>query len=108
MRLFTGSEGFKRDFVHVDDIVDVNLFFFRHPELSGIFNCGTGVPVSFAELAELLRRRFVAAEIERIPFPSELRGRYQTFTCADLTALRACGYSREFRPLAAGIARTDA
>jgi ADP-L-glycero-D-manno-heptose 6-epimerase len=106
LRLFAGSESFKRDFVHVDDVVDVNLFFYRHPDLSGIFNCGTGVAASFAEIAELLRRRFVAAEIEWIPFPSELRGRYQTHTCADLTLLRASGYSREFLPLAAGIART--
>jgi ADP-L-glycero-D-manno-heptose 6-epimerase len=108
MRLFTGSEAFKRDFVHVDDVVDVNLFFYRHPELSGIFNCGTGVAASFAELAELLRRRFAVAEVDWIPFPSELRGRYQAYTCADLTALRACGYARPFQPLAEGIARTVA
>ncbi len=108
MRLFTGSEAFKRDFVHVDDVVDVNLFFFRHPELSGIFNCGTGIAASFAELAALLRRRVAAAEIEWIPFPSGLRGRYQTYTCADLTALRACGYSRQFQTLAAGIAHSVA
>ena len=106
MRLFVGSDAFRRDFVHVDDVVEVSLFFLRHPELSGIYNCGTGTAVAFLEVAENLRRVLGTAEIELVPFPAELRPRYQAHTCADLAALRACGYARPFLSLAAGIPRT--
>ncbi len=103
LRLFEGSEGFYRDFVYVKDVVDVNMFFYENPEISGIFNCGTGKARSFLELAKIMLRFYESAEIEFIPFPAELKGKYQEYTCADLTRLREAGYDREFTPLERGI-----
>ncbi len=104
MRLFEGSEGFRRDFIFVDDVVDVNLFFLDHPQQSGIFNCGTGRAESFLALARAVQRRYEGAEIEEIPFPPDLAGKYQTFTEADVRALRAAGYDRAFTSLEEGVA----
>jgi ADP-L-glycero-D-manno-heptose 6-epimerase len=125
VRLFTGSGGFgdgeqRRDFVSVEDCVKVNLFFLDRPELSGIFNVGTGVARSFNEVAAAVvnacRRAggepplTLAAMRERgivqyIPFPDELKGRYQSYTQADLTALRAAGYAEPFLDVEEGVAR---
>ena len=104
LEVFEGSEGFRRDFVYVDDAVDVNLHFLDHPEVSGIFNCGSGRAESFLALAEATAAHYEGAEVRAIPFPPELEGKYQGYTCADLTALRAAGYRREFRSLEEGVA----
>ncbi|HKU36719.1 MAG TPA: NAD-dependent epimerase/dehydratase family protein, partial [Polyangiales bacterium] len=104
MQLFEGSADFKRDFVHVDDVVAVNLFFLQS-QARGIFNCGTGQARAFTDLAEALRRAAGRGEIEFIPFPPDLAGKYQRFTAADLTQLRAAGYGAAFTPLEAGVAR---
>jgi len=104
MRLFEGSEGFVRDFVFVDDAVDVNLHFLRTGG-SGIFNCGTGHARSFLDVGEIMRERVGDAEIEFIPFPAHLEGKYQAYTQADLGALRAAGYERPFTSLEEGLAR---
>lgn len=104
MRLFAGSEGFRRDFVFVDDVVDVNLHLLDHPGTSGIFNCGTGRAESFLDLARAVQRHYEGAEIEEIPFPPELAGKYQAFTQADLGALRAAGYAAPFTSLEYGVA----
>ena len=117
VRLFEGSGGYGageqlRDFVSVDDAVAVNLYFLDHPERSGIFNVGSGAATSYNSvavatvnacraiageplltLAELLRQRV----IDYIPFPAELAGKYQNYTQADLTALRASGYGAPMR-----------
>ncbi len=103
LKVFEGSENFRRDFVFVDDVVDVNLHFWANPEVSGIFNCGTGRAESFMELAEHVRSNYEGAEIQMIPFPSALEGKYQAFTQADLTNLRAAGYTREFTTLEQGV-----
>ncbi len=104
LRLFAGSERFLRDFVFVDDVVDVNLYFLEHPEKSGIFNCGTGEARSFLDLARSVARHYEGAELVEIPFPDDLRGKYQAFTEADLSHLRRAGFEREFTPLERGVA----
>jgi ADP-L-glycero-D-manno-heptose 6-epimerase len=104
LEIFAGSDAFLRDFVYVEDAVDLNLHFLEHGGTSGIFNCGTGRAESFQALAEHVARQYDGAEIAEIPFPKDLAGKYQAFTCADLTQLRAAGYEREFTSLADGVA----
>ncbi len=103
-RLFSGSEDFRRDFIFVDDVVAMNLFFLEHPERSGIFNCGTGAARSFRDLADEVVKHYADARVETVPFPDALRGKYQTFTEADLTQVRAAGYDRPFASLSEGVA----
>jgi len=105
LEVFEGSEDFRRDFIYVDDAVDVNLYFLDHPEKSGIFNCGTGRAESFLALAEATASHYPGCEIKRIPFPDSLKGKYQAYTQADLTRLRAAGYTSELTSLADGVAR---
>lgn len=107
VRLFEGSEDFRRDFIHVDDVVDVNMWFLENPEVSGIFNCGTGASRSFLDIAtimqanhELWGRTF---DVKTVPFPEALEGKYQAFTEADLSALRAAGYDGTFTSLEDGV-----
>jgi ADP-L-glycero-D-manno-heptose 6-epimerase len=102
--VFEGSEGFRRDFLFVDDAVDVNLFFLDHPGTSGIFNCGTGRARSFSDLARAVARHYPGTEVVEVPFPDDLAGKYQAYTQADLTRLRAAGYAAEFTDLEAGVA----
>lgn len=105
LKIFAGSENFVRDFVFVDDCVAVNLHFLDEPKRSGIFNCGSGKPESFEELARLTASHYPGARIEHLPFPDDLVGKYQAFTQADLTRLRAeGGYTQEFTSLKDGIA----
>lgn len=104
LEVFEGSDDFRRDFVFIDDVVDVNLHFLDHPETSGIFNCGTGRAESFLALARHTAQHYAGAEIVEVPFPDALRGKYQAFTKADLTHLRTAGYEREFTSLADGVA----
>ena len=125
VKLFEGSNGYaageqRRDFIHVDDVVDVNLHFLDHPERSGIYNLGTGNASTFNAVAvatinacrvadgqpelpsaELHR----AGAIEYIPFPPALVGKYQSFTEADLSRLRAAGYSAPMLSVEQGVAR---
>lgn len=107
-RLFEGSGGFgdgeqRRDFVHVDDIVAVNLWFLEHPQVSGIFNVGTGASATFNEVGEAVIAALGRGQIEYIRFPEHLEGRYQSFTEADIGALRAAGYDRPFIGVAEGV-----
>lgn len=103
MQLFEGSENFKRDFVFVEDVVRVNLHFFQHPKV-GIYNCGTGQARSFLDIAQIIQQLEPKnTEIKFIPFPDHLKGKYQTFTQANLQALRKAGYSHPFDSLEDGI-----
>jgi ADP-L-glycero-D-manno-heptose 6-epimerase len=104
LKVFQGSREFVRDFVYVEDAVELNLFLLEHPATSGIFNCGTGQARSFQALAEATAKHYAGARIEEIPFPADLAGKYQAFTQADLASLRAAGYGREFTTLEAGVA----
>ncbi len=102
MRLFEGSGSFRRDFIHVADTVKINLHFFES-KTSGIFNAGTGKARSFEDIATVLQSLSGSGEIESIPFPEDLRGKYQEFTEAGLENLRAAGYRKEFMSLEEGI-----
>ncbi|MCX7821091.1 MAG: ADP-glyceromanno-heptose 6-epimerase [Brevinematales bacterium] len=103
MKLFEGSDGFLRDFIYVDDVVDVNLFFFDNPLIKGIFNCGTGKAESFLKIAKIMESLYEGTKIEFVPFPDALKGKYQTFTQADLKNLRSVGYKKEFTSLEEGV-----
>ena len=76
----------------------------NHPDKSGIFNCGTGKAEPFQNVAEAVVKHHGKGKIEYIPFPDHLKGRYQSFTQADLTKLRATGCDVKFRTVAEGVA----
>lgn len=107
-RLFEGSDGYdageqRRDFVYVDDIVSLNLWFLEHSQVSGIFNAGTGRAQTFNDVARAVIGWHGRGEIRYVPFPEGLKGAYQSYTEADLTQLRAAGYEGDFRPVEAGV-----
>ncbi|MCC7328490.1 MAG: ADP-glyceromanno-heptose 6-epimerase [Burkholderiales bacterium] len=124
VRLFAGSGGYaageqRRDFVAVADVAKVNLHFLDHPERSGIFNLGSGRAQTFNEMAAAVVNACRAAEglppqaladlvhqgvVEYVEFPSALVGKYQSYTQADLTALRAAGYVAPMASVEEGVA----
>lgn len=111
VRLFEGTDGFDaggqmRDFVHVRDVVAANLHFAAQPSVQGIFNIGTGSARSFNDVANLLIDRLGGGQIEYVPFPDTLRGKYQSFTEANLDRLRASGFDAPFLSLEDGIDAT--
>ena len=103
-KLFSGSENFLRDFIYVGDVADVNLWFWKNAK-SGIFNCGTGRAESFQAVADAVTGFHSERQsaLDYIPFPEKLKGRYQAYTQADLTNLRAAGYPGEFKTVAEGV-----
>ncbi|PSW19280.1 ADP-glyceromanno-heptose 6-epimerase [Photobacterium sanctipauli] len=102
-KLFEGSDELKRDFVYVGDVCKMNLWFWQNG-VSGIFNCGTGNAEPFSEVAKAVVKFHGKGEVEEIPFPEHLKGRYQKFTQADLTKVRAAGYPEAFKSVAEGVA----
>lgn len=109
-----------RDFVFIDDVVAVNLWFFDHPEERGIFNLGTGRAQPFNDVALAvvntmraldgstalsLRDAETAGLIQYVQFPDALRGKYQCFTEANLQALRGVGCQQDFADVATGVSR---
>ena len=102
MRLFEGSEEFRRDFIHVTDTVKINLHFYQ-TKSSGIFNAGAGKARSFTDIARTMQSIHGGGEIEDIPLPEDLLGKYQKFTEAGLDNLRAAGYSNDFMSLEEGV-----
>jgi len=115
-----GPGGQTRDFIHVDDVVAVNLWFLQNPGQSGIFNLGTGraQPFNDVAVATVNASRALAGSpalqladlvkqglIEYIPFPDALVGKYQCYTQADDTRLRATGCNHAFADVAAGVKR---
>lgn len=125
VRLFGEYGGYgpgeqQRDFVYIDDVVAVNLWFFDHPQRRGIFNLGTGRAQPFNDVATAVVNalappqvpgRMDAAQaaaaglIEYIPFPDALRGKYQCHTEANLEALRAAGCEHAFVDVQTGVSR---
>ncbi|MFO0547357.1 MAG: ADP-glyceromanno-heptose 6-epimerase [Polyangiaceae bacterium] len=95
----------RRDFIHVDDVVAANLHFLDNPGPGGLFNVGTGRAQTFNEIARAVIAHHGHGEIEYIPFPEHLRGRYQTFTQADVSRLRQTGFTRELADVATGVSR---
>jgi len=123
--LFEGSGGYgngeqRRDFVAVDDVINVNLDFLDHPERSGIFNVGSGRAATFNDVATATvnacraaagetprsTAELVAAGVIRyVPMPSALAGKYQSYTEADLSRLRAAGYAAPMQTIEEGVPR---
>jgi ADP-L-glycero-D-manno-heptose 6-epimerase len=108
VRLFEGCGKYgngeqRRDFVYVADVTAVNLWFYESPKVSGIFNLGTGRSQTFNDVANAVIKFHKRGNIEYIPFPVELEGRYQSFTQADISALRAAGYGESFRDVEKGV-----
>ena len=108
VRLFEGCDGYgdgeqRRDFVYVGDVVDTVLYFLDHPERSGVFNVGTGRAQTFNEVAGSVIGWHGRGGIRYIPFPDHLKGRYQSFTQADLSALRQAGFDGEFLTVEQGV-----
>ncbi|OGS92358.1 MAG: ADP-glyceromanno-heptose 6-epimerase [Gallionellales bacterium GWA2_60_18] len=125
VKLFEGCDGYAeggqlRDFVSVEDVVRVNMHFLDNPHDSGIFNLGSGQAQSFNDVAVATVNALRAASgeaalnlaelrqqgiIEYIPFPEQLRGKYQSYTQADIGALREAGYAEPFLTVEQGVAR---
>ena len=124
VRLFGDYDGWaagghSRDFVHVADLVRVKMWFLEHPEASGIFNLGTGRAQPFNDIAHTVVNTIRAHDqkpalslseqvsqglVEYIAFPDALKGKYQSFTQADISALRAVGYDAPFMTVEEGVA----
>jgi len=107
-KLFEGSHGYSdggqtRDFIHVDDVCKVNLFFFDNPARHGIFNCGTGRAQPFNDVAKAVLAWHGRGKLEYIPFPPGLKDAYQAHTEANTKALRAAGYTQPFLDVASGV-----
>jgi ADP-L-glycero-D-manno-heptose 6-epimerase len=125
VKLFEGSDGYangeqRRDFVSVEDVTAVNLFFLEHPAKSGVFNLGTGRAQPFNDVACAVINSLRAASqlspssqpelvrqglLEYIPFPDALKGKYQSYTQADMTQLRKVGYKKPFLTVEQGVER---
>ncbi|MBB5055334.1 ADP-L-glycero-D-manno-heptose 6-epimerase [Granulicella aggregans] len=117
IRMFEGSGGYangeqRRDFVFVDDLARMNRFFAgllpESPKMpvKGIVNAGTGEARTFKAVADALMQVHGPGKIEYIPFPGDLKNRYQHFTEADTAGLREAGYAEPFTPLEEGVRRT--
>lgn len=115
-----GNGKHSRDFISVEDVAKVNLYFFDNFEKSGIFNLGTGRSQPFNDLAAATVNACRAAEgkpklslaelveqqlIRYTPFPEDLAGKYQSFTQADTEKLRAAGYADDFYTVEQGVER---
>jgi len=125
VKLFQGSDGYadgeqRRDFISVEDVVEVNMHFIERPALSGIYNLGTGHAQSFNDVAVATINACLRAEgqaaltleqmrarnmIEYIAFPDALKGKYQSYTEADSAALRRAGYTEAFLTVEEGVSR---
>jgi len=108
IKLFEGCDGYGngeqlRDFIYVGDAVNVNLWFLDHPAKSGIYNTGTGRSEPFNAVANAVLNFHKQGRIQYIPFPENLRGRYQSFTQADISALRSIGYDAPFKTVSEGV-----
>jgi ADP-L-glycero-D-manno-heptose 6-epimerase len=123
VKLFEGRDGYPnggqmRDFVSVKDVAKVNLWFLDHPQVSGIFNLGTGRAQPFNDVAtavvnamrELEGKGTMTTEelvgegiIEYVTFPEALIGKYQSFTQADMSNMRKAGYEEPFLSVADGV-----
>ena len=108
INLFEGSDGYengdqRRDFIHIEDVVKVNLWFLENVKVRGIFNVGTGKASTFNGLADAVIDWHGRGNKRYIPFPESLVGSYQSFTQADIEKLRTAGYKDQFMDVNVGI-----
>ena len=93
-----------RDFIYVEDVAKVILFFMNHRKDSGIYNVGTGVARTYLSLTKAVFNSMKVAEnVGYMDTPEDLQGKYQYFTCANIQKLRSIGYSEPFYSLEDGI-----
>jgi ADP-L-glycero-D-manno-heptose 6-epimerase len=124
VKLFEGCDGYgngeqKRDFVFIGDVAKVNLWFLDHPRKSGIFNLGTGRAQAFNDIATstinglralkgesplTLEQLKAQGLLDYVAFPEALKGKYQSFTQADIGKLREAGYDEPFATVEEGVA----
>ncbi|WP_043590088.1 ADP-glyceromanno-heptose 6-epimerase [Chromobacterium haemolyticum] len=125
VKLFGGWDGWgngmqSRDFVSVEDVAKINLYFLDHPEKSGIFNLGSGRSQPFNDVAVAtvnacrrhegqpglsLDEMVAQGIVEYVDFPDALKGKYQSFTQADIGKLRSAGYDAELFSVEQGVDR---
>jgi len=108
VKLFEGCDGYDdggqlRDFIYVGDAVKAKLWLLANPEVSGIFNLGTGRAQPFLDVAKAVVDWHGKGDIHFIAFPDHLKGRYQSYTQADISALRDAGYNEPFRTVEQGV-----
>lgn len=121
VKLFGEYDGYAagtqtRDFVYIDDVISVNLFFLDNPDKSGIFNLGTGRAQPFNDIAVAVVNNLKPEAgalgldaiveqklLEYVAFPDKLKGKYQSFTQANIAKLRAIGYDKPFYDVSAGV-----
>lgn len=113
IKLFAGHEGYEdgeqlRDFVYIDDVVDLNLWLMKNSHVSGIFNCGTGRAQTFNDVANAVLSYHQTTHqkqgvLSYIDFPDHLKGAYQSFTQADVTHLHSSGYTKNFKTVEEGV-----
>lgn len=108
VKLFEGSDGYEnggqlRDFIYVGDAVKAKLWLLQNPQVSGIFNLGTGRAQPFRDVAQAVVDWHGKGEIHYIAFPEHLKGRYQSYTQADISALREAGYAEPFKTVQEGV-----
>ncbi|WP_298675303.1 ADP-glyceromanno-heptose 6-epimerase [uncultured Sphingomonas sp.] len=124
VRLFGDYDGWKaggqsRDFIHVADLVKAKLWFLDHADVAGVFNLGTGRAQPFNDIAHAvvngirahggkaalsLEEQVAQGLVEYVDFPEALKGKYQNYTQADITSLRAIGYREPFMTVEQGVA----
>lgn len=125
VKLFEGNDGYAhgaqlRDFISVEDVAKVNMHLLEHGDVSGIFNLGTGRAQSFNDVAVATLNALRASEgspplsldellqqglLRYIPFPEQLKGKYQSYTQADMGDLRKAGYNEPFLDVEQGVSR---
>ncbi|MBZ0216364.1 MAG: ADP-glyceromanno-heptose 6-epimerase [Fimbriimonadaceae bacterium] len=108
VRLFEGTDGYgdgeqQRDFIYVDDVVAINIWFWEQGEQNGIFNVGTGRSQPFNDVANAVIGWHGKGRLRYIPFPDHLKDSYQSYTQADLTRLRNAGYDGAFLTVEQGV-----
>jgi len=108
IKLFEGCDGYgpgeqRRDFVYIQDVADVNLWFWENAAPSGIYNVGTGRSQPFNDIAHAVLKWYGKGELQYIPFPEHLKNHYQSFTEADISKLRAAGFDQKFLSVEEGV-----
>jgi len=108
VKLFEGCDGYEnggqlRDFIYVGDTVKAKLWLLANPQVSGIFNLGTGRAQPFLDVAKAVVDWHGKGDICFIAFPDHLKGRYQSYTQADISALRGAGYCEPFKTVEQGV-----
>lgn len=93
-----------RDFIYINDCIDVIIWFIEHKSISGLFNVGTGTATTYNDVSKYVSEAMKRpCNIEYIDMPDNLRSQYQNYTCADITKLRSIGYSKEMTSIKDGI-----